>query len=194
MPSIITRYVSTFPLVRTPAVWPWRDFVPSHDGWSSLAGFLRDFEVEDAAGELRVSLALPGYEVQDIEVRTEGRVLTVRATRRRTHAYGGSVEQVNRRLTLPEGVDATRADATLRHGILTVALPKTEAARPRAIPVRAWRDGTPRPVHTLDLGTVTTRKAERPGFWRRVKEWLVGRRRSEPLEPLRATATRPDAR
>ncbi|WP_257459467.1 Hsp20/alpha crystallin family protein [Archangium lipolyticum] len=191
MPTIITRHVSTFPLVRTSAFWPWRDFVPAHDGWSSLAGFLRDFEVEDAAGELRVSLALPGYEAQDIEVRAEGQVLTVHALRRRTHAYGGSVEQVNRCLTLPAGVDTTKAEATLRHGILTVVLPKAEAARRRAIPVRAWWDGTPRPVRTLDLGTLSTRKEERPGFWRRLKEWLVGRGRSGSN---RAPVVRPGVR
>ncbi len=84
--------------------------------------------------------------------------------------------------------------ATRRRAILTVVLSKVEATRPRAIPMWAWRYETPRPVRTLDLGTITTRKEERPGFWRRVKEWLLGRGRSEPLEPVRTTATRPSAR
>ncbi len=120
MPFIIMHSISVFPRLRPPVIWPPRDFVPFHD-----------------AGELRVRLALPGFE------------------------------------------------ATLRHGLLTVVLPKVETTRPRAIPARTWRSETPRPVRTLDLGTLTPLKEERPGFWRRVKEWLVGRRRSEPLEPVR---------
>ena len=133
MPSLFSHRISMFPPGRTPGGWPPRDFVPPHDGWSSLASFLRDFAVEDAAGDLRVRLALPGHQAQDIQVRIEGQVLTVHATCRRMHA----------------------------------------------IPVRVWRNETARPRRSLDLGTFTTREERRPGWWQRVKEWLMGRRHSE---------------
>jgi HSP20 family protein len=35
-----------------------------------------------------------------------------------------------------EGVDATRIDASLEGGVLTITLPKAEAAKPRKINIR----------------------------------------------------------
>ena len=40
-------------------------------------------------------------------------------------------------LRLPVEVDADRVSATLRDGVLTIQLPKAEAAKPRKINVRA---------------------------------------------------------
>jgi HSP20 family molecular chaperone IbpA len=178
VPSIVFRNAPTFPLFQALGTWPSRDFVPPHDGWSNLVGFWRDLEVEDAAGEFRVSLALPGYQPQDVEVRTEGQVLSIVAMRRRAHAYGGSVEHVRRALTLPAGLDTTRAEATLRHGLLTVVFSKAPVVSSHAIPVRAGWEETSRPVRSLDLGVLPREEGRRPGFWQRVKEWLVGPRRS----------------
>ncbi|QRK12919.1 hypothetical protein JQX13_24550 [Archangium violaceum] len=67
--------------------------------------------------------------------------------------------------------------ATRRHGILTVVFPKTPVVSSRSIPVRAGWNESSRPVRSLDLGTLP-REERRPGFWQRVKEWLMGPRRS----------------
>ena len=42
----------------------------------------------------------------------------------------------NRTLTLPTEVDADRIDARYTAGVLTLTLPKAEAAKPRQITVR----------------------------------------------------------
>ncbi len=131
--------------------------------------------MEDTASELRVSLALPGHQLQDVEVRTEGRRLIIEAMRRRAHAYGGSVEQIRRSLELPEGVDSAKADATLHNGMLTVVFPRSRVTEAHTIPVRAGRDESPRPRHVVDLGSVTLEE-RRPGVWQRMKEWLTGRK------------------
>jgi HSP20 family protein len=46
-----------------------------------------------------------------------------------------------RSLTLPAQVKADEASADFEHGILTITLPKAEAARPRSIPVRGTSTG-----------------------------------------------------
>lgn len=38
-------------------------------------------------------------------------------------------------MTLPRDVDADKIDATLSDGVLTVRLPKTDAAKPRRIAI-----------------------------------------------------------
>jgi HSP20 family protein len=41
-----------------------------------------------------------------------------------------------RTLDLPSGLDADRVDASLKDGVLTITLPKAEAAKPRRVPVK----------------------------------------------------------
>jgi len=42
-----------------------------------------------------------------------------------------------RELTLPAPVDADKVEARFEHGVLKVTLPKSEAARPRKIAIKA---------------------------------------------------------
>jgi HSP20 family protein len=52
------------------------------------------------------------------------------------HRKERSEGSFNRTVTLPTEVDADRVDARYRDGILTLTLPKSEAAKPRQITVR----------------------------------------------------------
>jgi HSP20 family protein len=54
---------------------------------------------------------------------------TVLRTEQRAHDY-------HRIFTLPTGIDATKIDAELKGGVLTVHLPKAEALKPRRIEVK----------------------------------------------------------
>ncbi len=87
---------------------------------------------------------IPGVDPEDVEVYVQGRVLTVRAERkrasddiregyRRIERFHGSFQ---RSFTIPESVDADKVDASVTHGVLRIALPKTEASLPRRIRVR----------------------------------------------------------
>lgn len=46
-----------------------------------------------------------------------------------------------RSVTLPFEVDATKAEASFEHGIVRIALPKAEQAKPRTIPIKAAASG-----------------------------------------------------
>jgi HSP20 family protein len=85
---------------------------------------------------------MPGCRIEDLDVCVEGNVLTLRAERkieakenwtwhRRERGWGKFV----RVLELPVPIDADKVQAAFRNGVLTITLPKAEAARPRRIPV-----------------------------------------------------------
>jgi HSP20 family protein len=52
---------------------------------------------------------------------------------RRERAFG----KISRVLTLPIEVDANKVQARLTNGVLTITLPKSEAAKPKKIAVKA---------------------------------------------------------
>jgi HSP20 family protein len=90
-----------------------------------------------------VKLEVPGIAPEDVNIEAEGRTLTVSGKRtdgpqegsfhRRERGYG----QFSRSLQLPADLDATRAEATYVHGILTVRIPKKDEAKPRQISIKA---------------------------------------------------------
>jgi HSP20 family protein len=98
------------------------------------------------AGESYVLTAqLPGVGPEDVDLSITGETLTLRGERKRTE--GVSEESYRRQerqfgrwtrtVTLPERVETDAVAATFANGILTVSLPKSEAAKPRQINVTA---------------------------------------------------------
>lgn len=102
-------------------------------------------DVVDRGDRFLVHASLPGVKPGDARVSIEDGVLTIRAhseerteDRReeyvlRERRYGSS----SRSIRLPRSVDADRVEATYENGVLTVALPKTEASRGREVKVNA---------------------------------------------------------
>ena len=98
----------------------------------------------DAGSELRLRAEVPGLSEKDLDITVEQSSLTIRGERSAEAPEGYSVhrqERGNRRFarsfTLPCRVDAERATADLKNGILEMKLPKVAEERPRQIQVRA---------------------------------------------------------
>jgi HSP20 family protein len=93
-------------------------------GWPSV-----DY-VETDEG-LRVSAELPGLDATDVEVLIEDGVLTLRGEKRSetSDAARGYTERTDgrfeRTIALPFAVAADKAEATFRHGVLSVTLPRS---------------------------------------------------------------------
>ncbi|RDI95042.1 Hsp20/alpha crystallin family protein [Meiothermus sp. QL-1] len=98
--------------------------------------------LEDEKG-VHLLVYLPGVEPGQVEVTTENNTLTIRAERpfqkpenanqwRLEGAYG----KFERSFVIPNTYDLTRIEATFKHGILYLDIPKAEAAQPRRIEVR----------------------------------------------------------
>lgn len=87
--------------------------------------------------EIVVRLEVPGLERDDFEIAVQGGTLYIRGEKRHERevnesryylaecAYG----YFERALPLPDNVDADRARASYRNGVLTVRLPKTRPAQ-----------------------------------------------------------------
>jgi HSP20 family protein len=94
--------------------------------------------------EFVVSAVVPGLHPDDLQVEVLGSTVTIRgeilapATDEKAawllqeRAFG----KFSRTLTLPAEVEGVKAEASIENGVLTLRLPKAEAARPKAIKVK----------------------------------------------------------
>jgi len=98
----------------------------------------------EAGDVLYLEAELPGVRHEDIEVNAVGSELTLHGRRGpgdgeqpAYHRQERGLGEFTRVLALPVEVDADKIEATLKDGVLTLKLPKAEAARARKIKVRA---------------------------------------------------------
>jgi HSP20 family protein len=100
------------------------------------------YETEDG---LTFRFALPGVRPEDVEITFNQGTLLVKGTypqlgeeqkswiwHARGLKWGGEFQFAFR---LPSAVDPDRAEATFEHGVLTLSLPKAEAAKPKRIAI-----------------------------------------------------------
>jgi HSP20 family protein len=110
---------------------------------TALDGPALPLDVTTDADGLTVEAALPGIKPDDVEVTVEDGTLTISGTTQdaRTGEEGSYLVQEIRRgtfsrsLTLPNGLEPDKADATFEHGLLKLRIPKAEQARPRQIKI-----------------------------------------------------------
>ena len=100
---------------------------------------------EDKGDEVVVSAELPGFEDKDIRVEITGGRLILHGNKRLESEERGDnfyraakgMAEFTRVFALPPGIDAQRANAKLKNGMLRVVLPKTETAKAKRIQIRA---------------------------------------------------------
>jgi HSP20 family protein len=107
------------------------------------ATFTPRFDIWEDDSEILLCGDLPGVAPNDLDIRFEngeltihGRVAPRHAERRSLYAEYG-VGDFFRSFTIGEAIDSTQISAELKHGVVTLHLPKTAAVRPRRIAVRA---------------------------------------------------------
>jgi len=98
------------------------------------------FETEN---ELVLKADLPEVKAEEIEVRVEDSTLTIKGERkferdettRGYHRIERSYGTFTRSFTVPATVDSDKVAAEFKNGVLTVKLPKKEAAKPRQVKI-----------------------------------------------------------
>ncbi len=90
---------------------------------------------------------VPGMDSKDIETSISGNVLTIKGERKGyNHQGNGKERQIaadtrvgrfQRTIQLPMPVNASRVEAVLKDGVLSILLPKAEELKPRQIAVKA---------------------------------------------------------
>jgi len=94
-----------------------------------------------------VNAELPGVSPEQVDLQFEQNVLTIRGTKPASFDVSSegelrvfAAERVHgsfeRSVRLPEFVDAERIEANFTNGLLTITVPKAQAAQPRKITIR----------------------------------------------------------
>ncbi len=118
--------------------------------WSSVfEGPSLPLDVTTDADALTVEAALPGIKPEDVEITVENGTLTITGkTADERNATEGSylVQEIrrgtfSRSVTLPNGLEADKAEATFEHGVLRLRIPKAEQLKPRQIRITPVTDG-----------------------------------------------------
>jgi HSP20 family protein len=98
------------------------------------------FETED---ELVLKADVPEVDLKNIDVRVENQTLTLTGERKFKkedtgtgyHRIERSYGQFTRSFAVPSAVDTEKVAAEYHDGVLTVKLPKKEAAKPRSVKI-----------------------------------------------------------
>ena len=101
-------------------------------------------DIKEEENQFLLVADIPGVDPKDIEVHMENGILTIKGEReseKKTEREGYKrIERQHgvfyRRFTMPEGVDPEGIEANSNNGVLTVTIPKQEAAQPRRISVK----------------------------------------------------------
>lgn len=106
----------------------------------SSATFAPSFDWQEDENGLTLQVEVPGVEPDKLVVSVTGRVLTLEGERWSKSDDKNGVQRSERRfgkfsrsVHLPEQYDLEAVEAKHENGILTLRIPKSEAAKPRAI-------------------------------------------------------------
>ena len=100
-------------------------------------------DIYETANELALKADLPDVDQKNIDVRVENQTLTISGQRhfekdetgRGYHRIERSYGHFTRSFAVPNTFDTEKIAASYRNGVLTVTLPKKEAAKPKQIKV-----------------------------------------------------------
>ena len=112
----------------------------------SFADWTPSVDIEEAEDKYLIKADLPGVARDDIEVKLENGVLSIRGEKRtektsdeeggkrhRTERFHGTFA---RSFTLPDAVRADAIDASYRDGVLSLTIPKAEEVKPKSIDIK----------------------------------------------------------
>jgi len=110
----------------------------SSDLWNGANDiFAPQIELSENGNEVRINAELPGLDEKDVEVTLSGDLLTIKGEKKHEHeeekgdyyrterSYG----YFQRSVQLPRGVDADKASAKFKKGVLKVSIPKRAEAQ-----------------------------------------------------------------
>lgn len=100
-------------------------------------------DIAETPERLVFTVEVPGFKQEDLSLNVEAGVLTLRGERKfekktenkNFHRIERSYGQFVRSFSLPVNVDASKIEANLEGGVLTVELAKREESKPKAIPI-----------------------------------------------------------
>ena len=124
-----------------------RAFSPTWSAESTSRVWVPALDVVEKQDAYLVIAELPGVDQSQIDLSFEQNVLTIRGTKGssvdpskdgdlRVYVAERVTGAFERAIRLPEFVDGDRISADYRNGLLTISIPKAQAAQPRKIEIR----------------------------------------------------------
>lgn len=98
---------------------------------TSTETFVPRVDIVESEDSVKLFADMPGVESSGVDVRFENGELTIHGKR----LSRGQEINYFRNFTLGEHLATDRISAEIKHGVLTLTLPKVEAVKPRKIPV-----------------------------------------------------------
>lgn len=100
-------------------------------------------DIHEDADNFFVEAELPGFTKDQVSVRVEDGVLSISAERKEealdenteTHLRERRFTKVQRRISLPSGLDTEKVEAELKEGVLYLTLAKSERVKPKQISI-----------------------------------------------------------
>ena len=96
----------------------------------------------DSGDKLEMKVEVPGVDKDDLSVKVQGNYLEISGSRKSDAPEGYTAHRVeraaktfSRSLTLPADVDTGKVEAQMANGLLSLTLPKLEAAKPKQITI-----------------------------------------------------------
>ena len=110
---------------------------------SGFTHFIPPVDIYEDEHNITLQAELPGIEEKDLDIRVDSNILTISGERKleneenreNFHRIERSFGRFTRSFTLPPTVDAEHVSAEFVNGVLKIALPKTEAAKPKQIKI-----------------------------------------------------------
>jgi HSP20 family protein len=144
MPSTISRWTPSPTLSREP-FFRLFDTLFNQDQGEDIGNrtWTPPVDVRETPDAYVVSAELPGLAREDIQITLENNILRLSGERKferdekqeNYHRIERSYGAFTRSFALPTQVDGERVQAGFKDGVLTVTVPKAEAARPRKIEI-----------------------------------------------------------
>lgn len=105
--------------------------------------WLPTMDVEEDEKSIRVKAEIPGIEEKNLRVTLENRILTISGEKEEEKKEDNKRYVVSERrfgsfyrsIALPEEVDTNGIEAKFKNGVLNIAIPKLETAKPQKIKI-----------------------------------------------------------
>ncbi len=120
------------------------------DGASETEYLAPPVEIIDAKGSFMISLDVPGFSKDKIDIEIKDRRLHVTGQREQLNRAEGETVlrqerkfgQFNRVFSLPDNIQEDGVLAKFENGVLTITLPKTELSKSRKVTISETADQT----------------------------------------------------
>jgi len=112
------------------------------ESWDNITQSGPGTNLYDTGDHLEMKMEVPGIAKDNLNIKLQGNYLEISGSRKSDVPEGYSAHRVEREttsvtrsFTLPADVDTNKVEAWLANGLLTLTLPKSEAAKPKQIAI-----------------------------------------------------------